>query len=51
VTTPDPVQTVTAAESAQDPRAEVSEQMQIRMAKRGRLLDSGREAYPVGGPR
>lgn len=28
--------------------SEVSEQMQIRMEKRAKLLESGREAYPVG---
>ena len=50
MTTPDPAQTVTAADRAQDPRAEVSEQMQIRMEKRDKLLESGREAYPVGVP-
>lgn len=30
--------------------AEASEQMQIRMEKRAKLLESGREAYPVGVP-
>ncbi|WP_298583394.1 lysine--tRNA ligase [uncultured Kocuria sp.] len=29
-------------------QAELSDQMQFRLAKRARLLDSGREAYPVG---
>lgn len=29
-------------------QAELSEQMQFRLAKRARLLESGREAYPVG---
>lgn len=31
-------------------RAELSEQMQIRLEKRAKLLESGREAYPVGVP-
>ena len=30
--------------------AEASEQMQIRMEKRAKLIESGREAYPVGVP-
>ena len=29
-------------------QAELSDQMQFRLAKRARLLESGREAYPVG---
>lgn len=32
-------------------QAELSEQMQFRLAKRARLLEEGREAYPVGVPR
>ena len=28
--------------------ADMSEQMQIRLEKRAKLIESGREAYPVG---
>jgi lysyl-tRNA synthetase class 2 len=41
----------TAQDEAQDraaEQAELSDQMQFRLAKRARLLESGREAYPVG---
>lgn len=33
---------------AEAEQAELSDQMQFRLAKRARLLESGREAYPVG---
>ena len=39
--------TPTAQERAAE-QAELSDQMQVRLAKRARLLESGREAYPVG---
>ncbi|MEX5302852.1 lysine--tRNA ligase [Kocuria sabuli] len=39
--------TPTAQDQAAE-QAELSDQMQFRLAKRARLLESGREAYPVG---
>ncbi|MBA8814931.1 OB-fold nucleic acid binding domain-containing protein, partial [Frigoribacterium faeni] len=45
-TSPDAASTDGDAEAAR----EASEQKQVRLAKRRRLLDSGREAYPVGVP-
>jgi lysyl-tRNA synthetase class 2 len=37
-----------AAEQKAAEQAELSDQMRFRLAKRARLLESGREAYPVG---
>lgn len=41
---------ITAAPQNTKTFSEVSEQMQIRMEKRAKLIESGREAYPVGVP-
>ena len=39
------------ATGADDPQDDVPEQFRIRQAKRQRLLDEGRQAYPVSVPR